>query len=1228
MTAPTPDPAVPAASPPPVNHLPPDVSAALAKVRAFPDPVFRVRRDGTILDSWSLPTDGIPPPGFPFVGCNIGDLVAPEFLEDARKVIAAAFETREPRIFQYRNTPLGPAGLYEARVQAVNENEFVAVCRNLTTAQRFELERESLERLSRDLAGATELEAIGRALAREAYRLLEFEAFSFDLYDAADDTLTGIYCEDTPAAGTKPVPVPTLPVPQTRVRCRGIEPRAARLYAETDIQSEGELARFGFSERTSRSVILATGDRDGSRILRASVHSYTPARYGEEDAGLLGRLVREAAPVASRAITRARLRESEQRFRLAATAASNLIYDADMLADRIEYYGDVDGMLGYGPGEFDRTLAGWERIVHPDDYPRVKEEMGRFFAERSQFDVAYRVVRRDGTIAHWVDVGKGLWDEHGVMVRWVGAVNDVTSRKKAEEALAAAEFTYRCLVEQSLVGIYIIQDWRFAYVNPRFAEICGYTQREMLDFASVLEFVTPADRETARESIRKRIGGEIQTARYEFRGLRRDGRDFQAEVTGSRIDFRGKPAIIGIMIDITERKRSEWEGGALSAFTLSLSGADTLDKVARIVHDTADNLWDWDAFLLALREPGAERFEGLLAVDTHEGKREFFTETFFEDPDRTRLGKFWDGETVLVNRDPQTPSPYESFGVRDRRSACLIHAPIRVGARAVGLLSIQSYRRGQFDERDARLVQRLADALGPALERCRTEAERTRLAAAIEQSTEAVNICDAQWRAVYVNPAWERMTGFSRDEVLGRHPRDLLKPVNEDAEQQAVIAETLALNLPWSGQWKSRRKDGTEFDERVTLSPLQDTSGRVTHFLAVRRDITQEIQLQAQIRQSQKMEAVGILAGGVAHDFNNVLQIIVGYAQLLVRRLAPEDPIRAELDGINRAAKRGAGLTRQLLAFSRKQVIQPRLVNLNTVVMNMERMLRRIIGEDIEMVTSLAPTLGLVRADVAQMEQVLMNLAVNARDAMPRGGRLFVETENLLFDPANPAPVPGMAEGAYVRLIVADTGMGMDAATLDRIFEPFFTTKPAGKGTGLGLSTVYGTVRQSNGFVHAVSEPGHGAMFAVFLPVAQGLSERIPETPTSGIISVGTETVLLVEDEDEVRSIIRNILEALGYTVLEAANGHDALRLAGTHTRPIHLVLTDVVMPEMSGHELVGLLAASHPETRYLYMSGYTDNPVVLEAVASPETPFLQKPVSPTALARKVREVLNSPGPA
>ena len=485
-----------------------------------------------------------------------------------------------------------------------------------------------------------------------------------------------------------------------------------------------------------------------------------------------------------------------------------------------------------------------------------------------------------------------------------------------------------------------------------------------------------------------------------------------------------------------------------------------------------------------------------------------------------------------------------------------------------------------------------------------------------------------------VNHAFCKLLGYTERELLATHFQRVTHP-DECGIDVAHDRAMLAGERSWYQREKRYlHKDGRIIWALVSVSLVRDSRDRPLYFIVQAQDVTarqqgeeSRVQLEAQLRQAQKMEAVGRLAGGVAHDFNNLLTVIRGRAELVLRRLAADDPHRRHLELAEQSAERAAALTHQLLAFSRKQVLQPRVLDLNALLGGIEQMLRRLIGEDIDVLVKPAPGLSAVEADPSQLEQVLMNLVVNARDAMPRGGCLTLETANIELDEAYARWHPGARPGVYVMLAVSDTGIGMDAETQARLFEPFFTTKGPGKGTGLGLATVYGIVKQSGGTIWVYSELGRGTTFKIYLPRVHRRAEDAEPIGATVAPTRRTETVLLVEDEEAVRHFAREVLQLQGYTVLEARHPGEALRFGAEHRGPIHLLITDVVMPQMGGREVANRLAPRRPEMRVLYMSGYTDEAIVHHRVLDAGTAFLQKPFSVTGLAQKVHEVLSAPRP-
>jgi PAS domain S-box-containing protein len=522
----------------------------------------------------------------------------------------------------------------------------------------------------------------------------------------------------------------------------------------------------------------------------------------------------------------------------------------------------------------------------------------------------------------------------------------------------------------------------------------------------------------------------------------------------------------------------------------------------------------------------------------------------------------------------------------------------------------------------------LARSLRYAIERKEAESalrrSEERFRRAFDDAPIGMVLVDTDQRFKDANKAFGAMLGYSREELLGMSFADVTHP--RDAEGDRLLAQRR-----FTGEEDPPRKLTRQFLKKsresvwveITASSIRDETGRVIYGVGMFEDLTQRREIEAQLRQSHKLEAIGRLAGGVAHDFNNLLTVILGYSEMLIEMLGSEDPRRQTAGEIRKAGVRASSLTRQLLAFSRSQVLEPRVLDLNAVVENTDRLLRRLIGEDVALTIRLEPELGRIEADVAQLEQVILNLAVNARDAMPKGGELEIVTANVRIGEEEAALREPQPAGDYVMLRIRDTGEGMNAETKTRIFEPFFTTKEEGKGTGLGLATVYGIVNQTGGFIRVESEPGSGATFRIYLPrVYKTLTASTGFTITGGRAG-GTETLILVEDQEEVLDLATAVLRDRGYTVLKAAGGAEAIEVCAAHDGPIDLLITDVVMPGMNGRQLAERLAQSYPDLKVLYISGYTNDAVVRRGFLESGLRFLQKPFTGNVLAQRVRDVMD-----
>ncbi|MEI6611042.1 MAG: PAS domain S-box protein, partial [Deltaproteobacteria bacterium] len=504
----------------------------------------------------------------------------------------------------------------------------------------------------------------------------------------------------------------------------------------------------------------------------------------------------------------------------------------------------------------------------------------------------------------------------------------------------------------------------------------------------------------------------------------------------------------------------------------------------------------------------------------------------------------------------------------------------------------------------------------------KVEEEQRQLFTGIEQISEAIMIAKPDGTIIYVNPAFEKITGYSRAEALGKNPR-ILKSGRHDEAFYRELWGTLGQGSVWAGHLFNRKKDGAIYEEEATISPVHDAAGKIVSYVAVKRDVTPEMVLQRQLLQAQKLESVGRLAGGVAHDFNNLLMVVGGYTSLLMKRLPEEDPGHFMLHEISRAAARGAALTQQLLAFGRKQVVQIRQIQLNTVIEEFENMLKQLLREDIHVVLKLAPDLVPVMGDSNQVGQILMNLMINARDAMPKGGTLTVETSNIDAGSAGSLGFEALPEGRYAMLSVRDTGVGMSPEVQSHLFEPFYTTKDQGKGSGLGLSIVHGIVKQHGGHIAVQSQVGEGTVFRILLPKSQESFSSGRTSPKRNEKSEGgKETILLVEDEEALRKVTTEILRSAGYRVIHASGAEEALGILREPKNIICLMLSDVVMPGMQGTELSEVALGLRPTLKVALMSGYSDDRIMERVISQKNVTFIPKPISADQLLRKLREMI------
>jgi two-component system, cell cycle sensor histidine kinase and response regulator CckA len=879
--------------------------------------------------------------------------------------------------------------------------------------------------------------------------------------------------------------------------------------------------------------------------------------------------------------------------------------------------------------------------------------------------------------------------------------------------------SYRLLVENSLQGVAIIQDRRIVFCNNAYAEIRGYSIDELLSLPDSKELIHSEDQAIMVERYHNRLAGKPEPAHYELRIVRKDGTERWVEIYASLVEYKGKPAVQLVDVDITDRKRAEEAlRHSEQRFSTVFHKSPMSIAITRLRNNClldVNNAWANTTGYTREQAIGHTPSELNLWADPVERDRllelmhQHGTISGFEVKLRKKSGEFayllFSAEMIELGGDLCMLSMAQEITERKNMEQALRHRIelqdqlAKIAATVPGMIySFQLKPDGSMclpyasrisDDIFGLQPEDLKEDFSPAFALIRTD-DIDHLRASIFESARTLKPWHYEFRVKHPSRGEIWVEGYSLPSrsadgsVLWHgfvHDITGYKLAREQLQRFVASSPALlyalgitanGLRLTWmSGnlsriagwenldyaRWKSwwienihvedremalaslpipyeidhqvleyrfRREDGTYIWVRDERRLLRNIAGNPSEVIGTWVDISEQKRLEAQFRQAQKMEAVGALAGGVAHDFNNLLLVIKGYTELLLEETSPANPNHKDLELIEKACQQATLLTSQLLAFSRKQMLQPEILDLNEIIDETSSMLRRLIGEDINLMVTTQTDLGLIHADPGQLQQIILNLAINARDAMPEGGILSIKTEIVDFDEHYIKEHPEAKAGQYVMLAITDNGIGMDATTQARIFEPFFTTKGKGKGTGLGLSTVYGIVKQSNGFIWVYSEPEKGTTFKIYFPRVEGAVIKAVHEKPSAVGLQGSETVLVVEDAPFVRALAGRILREHGYTVLEASCGQDALDISRKHDGPIQLVLTDIVMPGMSGKELVDQLEVERPGIKSLYVSGYTDDAIVHHGVLDSDVNFLQKPFTIERLARKVRDVLGS----
>ena len=779
------------------------------------------------------------------------------------------------------------------------------------------------------------------------------------------------------------------------------------------------------------------------------------------------------------------------------------------------------------------------------------------------------------------------------------------------------------LVECAPEAASLLEHTEILHINAEFTRLFGFRQEEAVG-RRVDALIVPPDRGSETRWIGENLAAGKRIT-LESKRQRKDGTLVDVSISAAPVNVGGKRVANYVLYrDITEQKRVEALSSALYRIAEKTSSAEDLQHFYWSIHNIVAELMYARNFYIALYDAATQTLSFPYFVDEEDST-----------PAPKKLGKGLT-EYVLRTGEPLlcTPEVFDDLVARGEveligaPSVDWLGVPLKVSGNTFGVLVLQSYTDNvRFREKELGILTFVSHQVASAIEHKRNEEalrrSEARYRSLVQSAVYGIYRSSLDGKFLDGNPALVSMLGYtSTEELLALDPKqDVFVEADEHTRLMQEFQRSAELDH-FEVRWK--RKEGGNITVRLSgrVVNTAEEPDQVVELIA--EDITERRVLEDQFRQSQKMEAVGRLAGGVAHDFNNLLMVISGYTEVLLEQIERRHGLYPKIQAIQQAADRATTLTRQLLAFSRKQLLELKVVDVNAIVADMERLLTPLIGENIELTTRLAPNLGRTRADAGQIEQVIMNLVVNAKDAMPSGGKITIQTGNVSLDDDWRREYSYIQPGPYVMLSVSDNGQGMDKETQSRIFEPFFTTKEKSKGTGLGLSTVYGIIKQSGGYIFVQSEPSRGTTFRIYLPQVEDQAVPVGHATSSPRAAGGSETVLLVEDEESVRQLVRETLEAKGYKVLEADQGEAALQAAQAHSGPIHLLVTDVVMPGMSGRDLALKLSESHPQTKVLYLSGYTEDAIVHQGVLDSDTAFLQKPFTLQMLSRKVREVLQT----
>ena len=1204
---------------------------SLAMIEANPDFIFRINKNNRFTFIHTKNPEELLVSKDMAIGKTCAELLPPDLAKQTEEKIASVIQTGQIDEYDYSVDYNGETSYYEARMAPCGSDEVMAVVRDITDRKNTEKKlRESEATIRNKLKEITEpdgdigtLELLDivdvdvlKSIMDEFYQLTDMPGALVDLSGKVlvavgwQDICTKFHrvhpetcknCFESDTILSNGVPFGTSKVYQCK---NNLWDMVTPLYVGGRHVGNVFIGQFFYEDEVPDIELF----RDQARKYGFDEEAYIEAlqqvpRFSHKKVETCMQFYSKIARIIStlsystiqqsRMLTDAKIKDQElekahERIRLANESAKLGIWDLDLVDNHLTWDDRMFQMYGISPDEFTGAYEAWQKGVHPDDVERASLEVEKAISSGEPFNSEFRVVWPDGQVRYLKASATVIQDESGQAVRMIGINFDVTEMKQDEDALRRMQFA----IDSASVATYWIEpNANFLYVNDAACNALGYTKSELLtmnvhDIGP--EFPTevwPAH----WKDLQERKSFTILTTH-----LTKNGHIFPVEINVNYVEFDDKEYNVAFATDITERMKTE---EALR---------ESEERYRRLTENAADLIWriNPDGQVLYVNSTVTQ----MLGYSVKEAL-EMTMEQYFSPASVISSEKAAD---EALASDPVRTNYQTEFEYRHKDGhyvPCEANVTIIMGENGQPL----------YFEGISRDIT----------ERKKADEKIHLQALVLDQISDHVAITDLNGVLTYVNQAQERIFHRNGKELIGRTTEAYGEDPKHGATQKEILEKTLK-DGSWHGEVVNKKPDGTSVVMNCRTEVIADKNDEPLCLVGISTDITEKKktekakkQLEFQLQQAQKMESVGRLAGGVAHDFNNLLTGITGNIQLAQMDLGTDDPIYETLGEINDAADRAADLTRQLLAFSRKQIIEPKVINLNDLIKNMYKMLGRIIGEDIEIKFTPTKRLGQIKADPGQVEQIITNLSVNARDAMPNGGKLTIETTNVSLDEDYCNLHPHVKQGEYVRLVVSDNGEGMDQETQNNIFDPFFTTKEEGQGTGLGLATVYGIVKQHDGHIEVYSEIGEGTTFKVYFPLIREKAEAITRTSPLKDLPHGTETVFIVEDESMVRNIAIKILTRLGYKVMSADDGTHALATIHDKAVSIDLLLTDIVMPKMNGRELAEKLQKEYPEMKVLFSSGYTEDVIAHHGVLEEGLSFIGKPYTPQALAKKVREVLD-----